>query len=178
MKTAKNLLMLSLFLVTTVTLASVTTDFDKSVEFSKFKTFAWKTGNPPKDFLIEKRLVADIEQQMEAKGFTKVDKDPDLLVVIHTTVEEDKEINADTFGYGGFGWGGWGAWGGSTMVNVQNVPYGTLMVDMVHGSSNDLVWRGVANNIYVSNKAEKVDKKLEKAVEKMFHHFPPEPKEK
>jgi hypothetical protein len=45
-------------------------------------------------------------------------------------------------------------------------------VDLYDGSSKKLVWRGSASDT-LSDKADKNTKNLDKAVQKMFQHFPP-----
>jgi Domain of unknown function (DUF4136) len=82
----------------------------------------------------------------------------------------------ETF-YTGFG-GGWywrGFDDGMAVTNVENVPIGTLVVDIFDTPTKKLIWRGVANDA-LSDKPEKNEKKLEKAVEDMFKHFPPKAK--
>ena len=47
------------------------------------------------------------------------------------------------------------------------------MLDMVDASGDKLVWRGIATDS-IPKKSEKQEKKLYKAVDKLFRHFPPE----
>ena len=63
-----------------------------------------------------------------------------------------------------------GRWYATT--TVDNVPVGTLIVDMYDTKSKSLVWRGMAHD-QLSDKPDKDTKKLEKAVDKMFDKFPP-----
>ena len=71
---------------------------------------------------------------------------------------------------GGWRWHGWGT--GMATTTVENIPVGTLVVDIYDCSSRNLVWRGLAND-QLSDKPDKDTKKLEKAVAKMFAKFPP-----
>ena len=74
----------ALALVPAIAAAQKTTyDFDKSAPFATFKTYAMKDGTKTGNELIDKRLVAAIEAQMAAKGFTKNDSNPDVVVVFH-----------------------------------------------------------------------------------------------
>jgi hypothetical protein len=72
---------------------------------------------------------------------------------------------------GGWRWRGLGGFGQST-TTVENYKVGTLVVDLYDGSSKKLVWRGSASDT-LSDKADKNTKNLDKAVQKMFQHFPP-----
>ena len=73
------------------------------------------------------------------------------------------------YGYGG-GWGGWG--GGPSVTRVEQIPIGTLVVDLYDTHTKRLVFRGVAGT-QVSHHADKNTRRLNIAVEKMFKHFPP-----
>jgi hypothetical protein len=59
-------------------------------------------------------------------------------------------------------------------TTVDNIPVGTLVIDMYDTSTKQLVWRGLATD-QLSDKPDKDTKKLEKAVNKMFDKFPPRP---
>jgi hypothetical protein len=61
---------------------------------------------------------------------------------------------------------------GMATTTVENIPVGTLVVDIYDTGSQHLVWRGLAHD-QLSDKPEKDTKKLEKAVDKMFDKFPP-----
>ena len=50
---------------------------------------------------------------------------------------------------------------------------GSLLLDIVDTDSNQLVWRGLATDS-IPGKSEKIEKKIYKAVDKLFRHFPPE----
>jgi hypothetical protein len=52
---------------------------------------------------------------------------------------------------------------------------GTLVLDMYDTSTKQLIWTATSRET-LSDKPEKNEKKLEKAVDKMFDHFPPREK--
>lgn len=153
--------------------AGVSVDHDKSADFSKYRTFTLEEATPALNPLMRKRLVQAIEVQLATEGLEKADHGAHLKVIIHTSVDKEMRITADDWGYGGYrGWGGWGGWG-TTTVDVQNISVGTLMLDMVDTASKLLVWRGIATDS-IPSKTEKQEKKIYKAVDKLFRHFPPE----
>ena len=57
--------------------------------------------------LIDDRIVAAIDAAMAAKGFTKSDANPDVVVVYHVAFDKEKDISTYSSGYGG----GYGAYG-------------------------------------------------------------------
>ena len=71
-------------------------------------------------------------------------------------------------------WHGFGD--GIATTTVEHVEAGTLVVDIFDTPTKSLIWRGVASDV-LSSKPEKNEKKLEKAVQNMFEHFPPRSKE-
>jgi hypothetical protein len=65
----------------------------------------------------------------------------------------------------------WGGWATAT-TTVDTYEVGTLIVDLFDMSTKRVVWRGVATGT-IAEKPEKNVKKIDKAVGKMFKHFPP-----
>ena len=86
-------------LLPTIALAQKTSfDFDKSADFSKFKTYALKDGTKVGDPLIDNRIVAAIEAELASKGFTKNATKPDIVVVYHVAFDKQKDITAYRLG--------------------------------------------------------------------------------
>jgi Domain of unknown function (DUF4136) len=61
---------------------------------------------------------------------------------------------------------------GMATTTIERVPVGTLVLDIFDTESKKLIWRGKASEV-LSEKPEKDEKKLEKALADMFKHFPP-----
>lgn len=155
----------------TTAMARVDVDFDETIDFAKYKTYGWRMGTPTKDGLMQKRIENAVEGELNAKGLTKREGRSDLYVITHASGKTEKVVNVNNFGYAGYGWSGWNRWG-PTSVNVYDIKTGTLMVDLVDASSNELVWRGVATKT-LSENPQKVAKLINKVVVKMFKKFPP-----
>jgi uncharacterized protein DUF4136 len=153
----------------------VNVDFDKSANFKKFKTFAWKEGMSAANPLADQRIRSAVELQLGSKGLRRaMNVDPDCLVVYHASTTEDLSLN--TY-YSGWGPGWYPYWGGPTTVTttVDRQKKGTLIVDLWDPSAKKLLWRGVAEDT-ISDKPEKNTKKIQKAAVKMFKQFPPSKK--
>ena len=156
-------------------------DFEKSANFTAFKTYAHKQGTPVGQSLIDDRIVAAIETQLAAKGFTKAASDPDVFVVYHMAFDKEKDISTYSSGYGGYGpygWGWGGGWsGGTTTTQVRDILMGTLVIDMADARKGQLVWRGMGvKEVNTQANPEKRDKSINKAVEKIFKNYPPKVK--
>jgi hypothetical protein len=163
------------WLGTTVLASTVTYDYDRTANFSRFRTYTWTRGNPVTDPLNHQRIVRAVETQLAARGFTKVDsgRNPDVFVAYHAAMDQSIEINA--FGSGGFGPYGLG---GSRMgtARADKVTVGSVVVDMVDAADRKMVWRGSASQeLDPRASAEKKDKAVNKAIEKMFKNYPPKP---
>jgi hypothetical protein len=149
--------------------AGVKVDWDHAADFSKYKTYAWGEGTPAKNQLMGQRIVDGIDQQLAAKGLTKVESgaNPDLVVVYHAAVGSETQLNTMSTGGWGVHWGG-----GTSTTSVEKIPVGKLVVDIGDASSKKLLWMGSASDT-LSDDPEKVSKKVQKVIQDMFKKFPP-----
>jgi Domain of unknown function (DUF4136) len=159
----------------------VSYDYDKTASFAAFKTYAHKDGTKVGQELIDARIVAAIDTEMAAKGFTKSETSPDVFVIYHTTFEKQKDISTYSSGYGGgygpYGWRYGGAWGGTTTTSVRDILMGTLVIDLADAKKGELAWRGMGvKEVKTDAKPEKRDKSISEAVKKIFRNYPPKQK--
>lgn len=174
MKNRISLLMPAALIVAGVMYAAVQTDYDHKADFGRYHTYSWigvKAGNS----LWQERIMSAVDSQLAAKGMTKVASGGDVSVSAFGRTSERDTMQTFYDGFPGWGWrAGWWGMGGGGMATTQVVPekVGNLTVDMFDGQSKQLVWRGVASDT-VSDKPEKNEKKVEKAVDDMFKKFPP-----
>jgi hypothetical protein len=154
-------------------------DYDKAFNFAPIRTYSITLGTKWGNDLSERRVLTEIDEAIAAKGWTRVDTNADVQVVLHGATQTKR--NASTFysgmgGYGGYGYGGFGGMGtASTVVNEYKV--GMLVVDIFDSKSKALVFRGTAED-EISDNSERNQKRIEKASTKMFKDFPPTPKTK
>ena len=165
------LLLAGLFLATATAWAGTTTDYDHSADFSHYKTYSWgkvKTANG----LWDERVKSALASQLAAKGLTEVASRGDVVVAARDAIHNEQQLNTFYDGFGGRRrFGGMG----TSTTTVDNYKVGTLIVELFDGTSKTLIWRGSASNT-LSNNADKNIKSLDKNVQKMFEHFPPQPK--
>ena len=166
---------LAVLLAVPAATAQVKTDYDPQVDFSRFKTWTWAEGTPAPDPFSQKRIEDAIEAKLVEKGLVKAEgEEADLLVVTHVSLSTEKQVDVTHMGgYGGRY--GWRAGYGSSYVNVRDINVGTLVVDLVDAEKQELVWRGMASDT-VASKPKKSEKKIRKAVSRMFKDYPPKPK--
>ena len=160
-------------LASTALAQSVTYDYDRAVDFSKYKRYAWTRGTELSDELNHARVVRAIDAALAGKGLAKVEPsaNPDVLVAYHASFDKNLEITGTAPGWGPFGLGGdrWGS------ARVQPVVVGTLVVDISDARTKAIVWRSLASSdITPTDKPETRDNKIAKATEKMFKNYPPQ----
>ena len=163
----------------TASMAEVKTDYDRTAEFSRYKTYSWRkvhTQNP----LWGDRIKADVASALAAKGWTEVESGGDVSIMAMEMTEDHRTLNTyyDNFG-DGWGWRRWGiGFGdgfGTSTTTEETYKVGTLVVDLFDTNTKKLVWRGSASDT-LSRKSDKNIKKLNSDLQRMFDHFPPEMK--
>jgi Domain of unknown function (DUF4136) len=150
--------------------AKTIVDYNHSADFSRYKTYSWlevKAGDP----LWTDRIREAVDFELTAKGWTKVAVGGDAAIAAFGSSHTQPRIETfyDGFG-GGWYWRGFGP--GIATTTVEEAPIGTLVIDIFDMQSKKLIWRAKASDA-LSDKPEKNEKKLERAVAEMFKHFPP-----
>ena len=148
----------------------ITVEFDQAANFSRYRTFAIRDGvlnsrNPALNSeLVKKRIDADIQRYLTARGLSMVSGQSDLIVRYRLGSARKTELESYPAG-----WRGWG-------TRVVRVPYteGTLVLDLRDPSTRSLVWRAITS---VEKKdANKIEGKLDDMVKKSLEKYPPKPK--
>jgi hypothetical protein len=174
-----SLLFATLFLTSPAFAQDVSYNFDKTADFTKYKTYHWERhpNSADIDQLTVTQLGAALDAELARKGLTKKESGAtDLVLVYQLAVKSEKEISTFSSGYGmGPGWGGsWYGGGGTTTTSVSNIMIGSLDLDMYDAASKQLVWRGVASKtLDAGAKPEKRQKNMAKGAEKLLKNYPP-----
>lgn len=170
MKIARIVLGLCLLLIASNAFGQkVTTQSAPNVNWSQYKTFAWgQNESPAPNPLTNQYIISAIESQLTAKGWTKVESNPDVLVIYNATTDTQKQLNWSSMG----GWGRFG--GGMGSAQVDNITQGQLVVDLADPKAKQFLWRGTGNDT-VNGNPDKLQKQISKALTKMFQKFPPTP---
>jgi hypothetical protein len=147
--------------------ADIRTDYDHHADFTKYKTYSWAKVDTP-DPLWNDRVKEAVDRALTAKGWSQVPSGGDVSLVAAGTTREKPTLKTFYDGFDGWLWGGFA----DATTYVEDYTVGTLVVDMFDTNSKRLLWRGSASDV-LSGKPDKDEKKLEKAVSKMFEHFPP-----
>lgn len=172
----KNLFFFALILTLTLTSCStvkVVSDYDSKTDFNKYQTFAfYKPGIDKAEIsdLDKKRIMREIQANLEVKGMT-ISETPDLLISIFTKERERIDVYNNSYGYWGYGYGPWyGGYGGNS---VSTSTEGTLFIDLIDKSKNELVWQGVGKGDLVMSSVEKKEARIKEIVSKIMAQYPP-----
>ena len=154
----------------------VKTDYDRNADFNRYKTYSWENVHTHDPLLVD-RIKGAVNSALAAKGWMQVESGGDISIMAMEMTSEHRTLNTyyDNFG-GGWGWR-WGAGFGTATTTEETYTVGTLVVDLFDTNSKMLVWRGSASGTR-SAKSDRDIRTLEKGVQKMFEHFPPEPASK
>lgn len=165
-------LVATLALATAAFAQTISFDFDKSVNFAGYRTYAWAQGTNVPDALVHQRVVNAVDAQMAMKGLRRVQGDvtPDVLVAYHAAFDKTLQIT----GFGS-GWGGYRFAGSRTAsARAEEIVVGTMIVDIVDTTTRTIVWRGTATkDVDMNAKPEKRDRNISRTAEKLFKNYPP-----
>src|ERR1044072_117387 len=141
----------------TVTLgSSVKSDYQKNFDFSRLRTFNFKTDRAGNDPLVNNAIESNRIQnasstQLQMNGFTQSEDNPDFIVAFYSRTRERTQVQS--FGYGpGFGWGyrvpfrnRW-RWGFGPDIWTTTYIQGCVMADIIDAKTQELVGRGVVQD--------------------------------
>ena len=150
----------------------VKTDYDRGANFSQYKTYSWEKVQTQDPLWVD-RIKEAVNAALTAKGWTPVDSGGDVSIVAVEMTKNNQTLNTFYDGFGG-GWR-WGGGFGDATTTVNNYKVGTLVVDLFDTKTKTVIWRGSSSDT-LSDKSDKNIKSLDKGVQKMFDHFPPEAK--
>jgi len=170
-------LLLYFGLITIVACSSITVsyDYDKSVDFKKYKSYAYTEEALKLNIgdLNRERLIKAIDSEMAARGMIKSDS-PDALVDLIVNSHERVQATAtNTGGYGRYGY----AYGFSTTtVDYNTYVEGTLFINLIDKSTEKIVWQGRGTKTVDPNATpEKREANINNAVRSIFTKYPIQP---
>ena len=161
---------------------NVYTDFDKTADYSGYKTWDWvpvepEEPNQPVDPRLQnpkgrERVKELIEEELIASGFEKTLDTPDFYVLVHAALGEELNMRNIENYYEYLNYAVFSPYVTTRYTEVIDI--GTLMIDFFDAESHAHVWRGTASTEYNYQAGPKEnDPVIREAVKKTIQQFPP-----
>jgi len=153
----------------------VVTDYNKSTDFSRFKTFRVHEGKTipgdelVKHPLIRKRALAITIEELESRGFEFItDENADFVVALHAGLKDRMEDTkwADYDFYD--------PWQGKSggRIEVNQTDEATIVFDFVNPQNRNLIWRGMGTGI-IEEGAGQDTELIRELIREILEDFPP-----
>ncbi len=158
--------------------------FDRTTDFTQYKTFAFATplGTDRDGYqsIVSQELKANTQREMEARGMRLVDSAPQLLVNFNAVLNEKIRVSTiprSSFGIGGGYYGyraglyaPWPMYYDQTIVSQYQE--GTLNIDVVDAAHKQMVWESVVSGSVTQETLNDLPAAINKAVSAAFARYP------
>lgn len=160
---------------TTAQAQKIKVEYDKSLDFTKFKTYAIDPKENAPHPMLRLAIQAAVQDDLGKRGLSKVASDPDLYVQMYGAIDSDTSFNyfdpiygsgIPPLNYGITMW--YGIPGTTTTVVVHK---GQMVVDVIDARQKKLIWRGIATQ-KLSTQRDKLMDQVNTTVEKLFKQYP------
>ena len=159
----------------------VRTDYDPSADFAQYKTWGWYTPIAMEQSgyssWISERIKANVQREMEARGYRYDAKSPDLKVNFQAVVQERSDVYtmprsdiAWLYSYRARSYVAVPVW--YDEATVSRYTEGTLTVDLVDAAKNRMVWTGDAIGRVVRRNPEQRAADIDASVAAIFAKYP------
>lgn len=161
---------------------SVRTDYDPTANFSQYRTWGWYTPIAMEQAgyssWISERIKANVQREMEARGYRYDAKSPDLKVNFQAVVQERSDVYsmprsdiAWAYSYRARSYVAVPVWYDEAVVSRYTE--GTLTIDLVDGPRNRMVWTGDAIGRIASRRTpEQRATDIDQSVSAIFGKYP------
>lgn len=155
--------------------------YDKQLNFSQFKTFAWAPHGAVSHPLLAANVVGAIEDELKQRGLQKVEitNNPGLIIQVYGSIDQESTLYSNDPLYnatGGippfdpsFSGSLWSGYYGNTTVTIHK---GQLVVDLIDAANKKLVWRGMSQQNLAAHDPNKLISQVNTAISKMFKQYP------
>ncbi|PKV67460.1 DUF4136 domain-containing protein [Pontibacter ramchanderi] len=155
--------------------------YDRSVDFQVYRTFALlepemaNTSADPNRYepLLDRRVRDAIAAELVKKGLILDADNPDLLVAYDVSVAQEAATASPEFGYA-YWFGYRFNYNTIDFPNFRPVAQytpGTMLIDLVSASTNELLWRGVAEGEL--NVTQTDESRIRRSIISILSLYPP-----
>jgi len=162
----------------------VTSDFEKTTDFSQYETYSILGWQDNSDQIMsefdKKRVSESFTSEFQSRNLNAVDEGGDMAISLYFVVNKETSVTAYTNYHGGHGGRyhrgayGWGGGASSTTYTENDYIKGTLVMDVYDEESGDMIWQGVVTGT-LQEKPEKREKSIPKTIGALMAKFPVKP---
>lgn len=152
--------------------------YDKTVDFSHYKTYAWVQGFPVIDPKIDQYIIHSVDDVLRRSGMTETKvSEADLVITYNAARDSDLSVGTaldPTYAAtGGVPLSGSSVWVTSSAGGAStHVRKGSLNFEILDRKANRAIWTGTAKDS-VSDKPGEHWSQVQKALDDLFHDYPP-----
>lgn len=150
------------------------TTFDKSVEFSQYKTYAWVTGTAAPDAVVNTIIIQAVDYELQHAGLQLAPANiADLLIRYDVAGGTQASSAASDPTYAASG--GYAPitstalWTTGDAVDIRTK--GSLCVQLMDQASTRIIWTSVAQAGLDSRRVKRIEQ-VNQVIEQMFKEFP------
>lgn len=161
-----------LLLAACTTGPSIRTHVDPQADLSRFRSFGFYTQGQSYASFASRYIESAVTDEMVARGYVRSDT-PDLLINFHVQTKDKVQVTQTPTAY--YGWRRGYAWGGGYGgydTDVRQYTEGTLNIDLVDRSRNELVWEGIAVGRIQSKSVDNPEPAIKAVVAQVFEKYP------
>jgi len=166
---------------------SVSSDYDKETDFTKFNTYSFYGWAKESDKVIneinQQRFERAVAGELKKRGLEFVENGGELILSLFIVFDQKKGVTAYTDHYRGPmgyhygpGWG-WGYGYSATTYHEYDYLVGTLVIDIFDHSRKELIWQGVGSQTVDDNPNNR-DCGIKRAVKAIMTKYPVKPGKK
>ena len=127
----------------------------KAPDLAKAKTYAWTPGQPSADKTVDAQIMAAVDRELTALGFTKLTSGPsDVLVTYRSLSRTDVDLKSTSKG-----------------GEPREYLVGTLVVDILEPANRQSLFR-VRMDTPIDSERAKLEAEINAAVTAMFEKYP------
>ena len=144
--------------------------FDRSVDFTKYKTYTWaKPDRPITRPLLYQNVVATIDDELKQKGLERVEANGDITLILGGGIGFGYNMPAAITLNNAY-------WYGDTndpILMAPQIAEGTIVLEFVDRAENKMVWRGTAKEKLDPENKDKSLGRIQKSIANLIKNYPP-----
>ena len=161
-----------------------TSNLDPTADLSKYNTYAFLTDLATDkgqrfESLETNYLKNAVAAQLESRGMTRDEKNPDVLFNFSIQTQEKVKSTPTGGAYGGVGYDPffdeyyYGGWGYGNSMRIDQYTEGKLVIDAIDPVAKKLIWQGSTRGRLTTKDLQNMEETLTSAVNEIFTKLPP-----